>query len=516
MKGLQGSLPKIENWSLDMELDTAVFKSSTENPVADDVIPLCELAKNLEEAGEFESARETLRPFWQGLLCRPETTGLADEAKAELLLRAGTLTGFLGSTKQVAGAQEAAKDLISESAAIFESLGKSEKIAEAGVDLAICYWREGALDEARVTLRLVLERLGDIRNEQKLRALLNSAMVEIAAMRDREALRIYREAVPQFDLSANHALKGKFHNNYGILLKKLGLSESREEYIDTALVEFAAASFHYEQAGHRRFQAGVENNVGFLFASIGRFGEAREHVSSARSLFVQLQDQGGAAYTDDTLAQILLLEGRSEEAERVARRAVHKLKRGGEPPALAEALTTHGKALARLRQSQVARVALDQAVEIAQNAGNPDRGGIAAVTAIEELNAYLPVETLQDYYRTAETLLSKSQDLSLKTRLSECARRVLLTALENANEATPAATGVALTPGFSLDTEVLRYEGNLIRRALEESGGSVTRAARLLGVTHQGLAFILNGRHRDLLSIRSPVKRRRRSIIRHH
>src|SRR5678815_4043027 len=207
----------------------------------------------------FESASEMLRPFWQELLHRPETIGLAEEAKAELLLRAGTLTGFLGSAKQVAGAQEAAKDLISESAAIFESLGKSEKIAEAGVDLAICYWREGALDEARVTLRLVLERLGDIRNEQKLRALLNSAMVEKAAMRDREALRIYREAGPQFDVSTNHALKGKFHNNYGILLKNLGLSESREEYIDTALVEFAAASFHYEQAGHRRYQGFVEN-----------------------------------------------------------------------------------------------------------------------------------------------------------------------------------------------------------------------------------------------------------------
>ena len=499
-----------------MELDTAVFKSLTENPVADDVIPLCELAKNLEEAGEFESASEMLRPFWQGLLRRPETVGLADDAKAELLLRAGTLTGFLGSAKQVAGAQEAAKDLISESSAIFESLGKSEKIAEAGVDLAICYWREGALDEARITLRLVLERLGDIRNEQKLRALLNSAMVEKAAMRDREALRIYREAAPQFDLSTNHALKGKFHNNYGILLKSLGLSESREEYIDSALVEFAAASFHYEQAGHRRFQAGVENNVGFLFASIGRFIEAREHVSSARSLFLQLQDQGGAAYTDDTLAQIFLLEGRSEESERVARRAVHKLKRGGEQPALAEALTTHGKALARLRQSQAARANLDRAVEIAQNAGNPECGGIAAITAIEELSSHLPVETLQNYYRTAETLLSKSQNLSLKTRLGECARRVILITFENAKEATPAATGVALTPGFSLDTEVLRYEGSLIRRALEESGGSVTRAARLLGVTHQGLAFILNGRHSDLLSIRSPVKRRRRSIIRHH
>jgi tetratricopeptide (TPR) repeat protein len=499
-----------------MELHTAVFKSQTEKPGAEDVIPLCELAKNLEEAGEFESACEMLRPFWQGLLRRPETIGLPDDVKAELLLRAGTLTGFLGSVKQLSGAQEAAKDLISESAAIFESLGKSERIAEAGVDLAICYWREGALDEARVTLRLVLERLGDIQNEQKLRALLNSAMVEKAAMRDREALRIYREAAPHFDVSTNHALKGKFHNNYGILLKSLGLSESREEYIDTALVEFAAASFHYEQAGHRRYQAGVENNVGFLFASIGRFGEARDHVSNARSLFVQLQDQGSAAYTDDTLAQIFLLEGRSEEAERVARRAVHTLKRGGEQNVLAEALTTHGKALARLQQTQVARAALDQAVEIAQIAGNPDRGGIAAVTAIEELSPYLSVEALQDYYRTAETLLSKSQNLSLKTRLGECARRVLSVALENSNEATPAATGVALTPGFSLDTEVLRYEGSLIRRALEESGGSVTRAARLLGVTHQGLAFILNGRHSDLLSIRSPVKRRRRSIMRHH
>ena len=499
-----------------MELHRAVFKDHAGISVADDIIPLCELAKNLEEAGEFESACEILRPFWQGLLRRPETNGLADEPKGELLLRAGTLTGFLGSAKQIPGAQEAAKDLISESTAIFEVLGKTEKIAEARVDLAVCYWREGALDEARVTLRLVLESLRDIQSEQKLRALLNSAIVEKAATRDREALRIYREAATQFEASTNHALKGKFHSNYGILLKNLGFSESREEYIDTALVEFAAASFHYEQAGHRRFQAGVENNVGFLFASIGRFDDAREHVNSARSLFLRLADQGSAAYTDDTLAQIYLLEGRTEDAERVARRAVHILKRGGEQTVLAEALTTHGKALARLQQTQVARATLDQAVEIAQNAGNPDRGGIAAVTAIEELSPYLPVEVLQNYYRTAETLLSKSQNLSLKTRLGECARRILSIELDTAKEATPAATEVALTPGFSLDTEVLRYEGSLIRRALEESGGSVTRAARLLGITHQGLAFILNGRHSDLLSIRSPVKRRRRSIIQHH
>jgi ActR/RegA family two-component response regulator len=241
-------------------------------------------------------------------------------------------------------------------------------------------------------------------------------------------------------------------------------------------------------------------------------------VSSARRLFVKLADHGGLAYTDDTLAQVFLLEGKSEEAEKIARRAVHALRRGGEQAVLAEALTTHGKALARLKQTPVARAALDQAVEIAQNAGNPDRGGIAAITAIEELSDYLSADTLQNYYRTAESLLSNSQNLSIRTRLGECARRVLSVALAKDELTTidQSDATISMPPGFSLDAEVLRYEGSLIRRALEESGGSVTRAARLLGVTHQGLAFILNGRHNDLLSIRTPVKRRRRSIIRHH
>jgi tetratricopeptide (TPR) repeat protein len=498
-----------------MDLHTSVYESVASSAATEDVLPLCELAKNLEEAGEFDQAAETLRPFWKGLLNRPETTGLEQDAKAELILRSGTLTGWLGSAKQVSGAQEVAKDLISESAALYETLGASEKVAEARVDLAICYWREGGLDEARVTLKLVLESLHDTRSEQKLRALLNSAIVERAATRERDALKICIETASLFDQSSNHALKGKFHNTYAAVLRNLGSSENREDYIDRSLVEYAAASYHFEQAGHKRFQARVENNVGFLFATIGRFPEAQEHLTRARSLHLSVGDHGGAAGAEDSRAQAFLLEGNYQQAESVARRAVQALRRGGEQAVLAEALTTHGKALARLNQADVARTTLDQAVEIAQNAGNPDRGGIAAITAIEELSDYLSAEALQNYYRTAETLLSNSQNLNIKTRLGDCARRILSMSLA-ADEEPTEMRAMSLAPGFSLDAEVLRYEGNLIRRALEESGGSVTRAARLLGVTHQGLAFILNGRHNDLLSIRTPVKRRRRSIIRNH
>jgi tetratricopeptide (TPR) repeat protein len=501
-----------------MDLQTPVFNNETETLVLDNVIPLCELAKGLEEAGEFELAAEYLKPFWRGLPNRPNTGGLGEKAKAELLLRAGTLTGWLASAKQISVAQEIAKDLISESASIFHALGVIEKEAEARVDLAICYWREGSLDEARVTLRHVLDTLGDLQSEQRLRALLNSAIIEKEATRDSEALRIFREAAPQFDVSTNYALKGKFHNSYGALLKNMGVSDNREEYIDKALVEFAAASFHFEQAGHHRFQARVENNVGLLFASVGRFREAQDHLDRSRRLFMSLSDHGSVAFCDDSRAQAFLLEGRTREAERIARSAVQTLRRGGEQATLAEALTTHAMALARMKQFNLAKLKLDQALEIAQNVGNPDRGGIAAITAIEELSNYLSVRALQQYYSTAELLLSKSQNRIIKTRLGECARRVLAAEIAQINSGTETISNepVSIRPGFSLDTEVSRYEGSLIRKALEESGGSVTRAARMLGVTHQGLAFILNGRHSDLLSIRTPVKKRRRSIIRHH
>lgn len=502
-----------------MDLQASVFSSVIDPVVSDDAIPLCEIAKNLEEGGEFERAAETLSCFWTGLLNRPDTKSLNEEGKAELLLRTGTLTGWLGSARQVSGAQEAAKDLISESAEIYEHLGKAEKVAEARVDLAVCYWREGGLDEARVTLRLVLDGLGESGSEQRLRALLNSALVEWSATRDRDALRICIEAAPFFDLSSNDALKGKFHNTYAAVLRSMGTAEKRENYIDRALVEYAAASYHFEQAGHKRFQARVENNVGFLFATIGRFVEAQEHLTHSRVLSLSVGDLGGAAGAEDSRAQAFLLEGKYEQAEKSARVAVRSLRQGGEQAMLAEALTTHGKALARLKQTHVAKTTLDQAVEIAQTAGNPDRGGIAALTAIEELSDHLSADILQNYYGTAEMLLSNSQNLSIKNRLGECARRVLSVALAETNAGTrptSPADAVTMEPGFSLDTEVLRYEGDLIRRALRDSGGSVTRAARLLGVTHQGLAFILNGRHSDLLSIRTPVKRRRRSIIRHH
>ena len=80
-------------------------------------------------------------------------------------------------------------------------------------------------------------------------------------------------------------------------------------------------------------------------------------------------DSVHTAQVDDTRARVLLAEGRVAEAEKLVRSAVRILEGGGQQSLLAEALTTHGLTLARLGRHKLARLTLQRAMEVAQNAG---------------------------------------------------------------------------------------------------------------------------------------------------
>jgi transcriptional regulator with PAS, ATPase and Fis domain len=386
----------------------------------------CALAKELEEAGNYESASGAMGKLWKGVGERPVLNGLNQRTVAEVLLRTGTLTGWIGSARQIANAQELAKDLISESRAMFESLGELEKAAEAEIDLAYCYWREGAFDEARLMLKDVLDRLADNNGELRAKAVLRSAIVERAATRHNEALHIMTEAAPLFEQITNETIKGGFHNELAIVLRNLSTAEMRPDYLDRALVEYVAASFHWELAGHKRYCARVENNLGFLFFTIGNFTEAHKHLDRARRLFVGLKDSGSVAQVDDSRARTLVAQGKNSEAERIIRSAVRTQERSGEHSLLAESLTTHGTALARLGQSERALSSLQRAIETGSLVGDNEKAGLAAITIIEELSDHLSHNEIKSIYERAASLLDKSQHLQTLTRLLACSRQVLL------------------------------------------------------------------------------------------
>jgi tetratricopeptide (TPR) repeat protein len=494
------------------QMETIGHKLATS--VNEETRELLATAKELEAAGRVEEARTLLSGYWQRIGERPRLTGLDELNQAELLLRVGTLSGWIGSAKQIPGAQEIAKDLLSESASIFERLGQTEKVAEAGVDLGICYWRSGALDEARITFDDAIQRLGNLESEQRLRAILNKGIVEQVSARSKEALQMLSEAEPLFEKSENYALKGKFHNELATVLKNVGLAERREDYIDKSLMQYTAASLNFELAGHERFLSVVENNISSVFSHLERFEEAHQHLDRALAIVARLDDKGQRAQFEDTRARVYLRQGRLAEAEKMARSAVKGFRSGDEQSNLAFALTTHATALARLGQTSEALARLNEAVSIATQAGDQETGGLASLTAIEELSSCLSAAELLSHYRNARSALIHSQHPETNARLGECARLVL----DREEDSAPVLASSTEQPlsGSSLEELVLSYEGQLIKQALQASDGSVTRAARLLGVTHQGLAFILNGRQKNLLPSRKPAKPRRRSIIRYH
>lgn len=466
----------------------------------------CQLARQLELGWNFEAAREAMGDLWQRVGERPVLEGLEELTKGDVLLRAGTLTGWIGSTRQIEGAQETAKNLITESISIFESLGHLEKVSEAQIDLAYCYWREGGFDEARAVLQEALAKQGDLDNEVRALGVLRSAIVEASTERLHDALRIYIQNSALFETLDSDALKGKFHHEFGIVLRGLGSAEKRQDYLDRTLIEFAAASFYFEQAKLSRHQACVENNLGFVFGTIGKFPEAHEHLDHAQAIFTSLRDSVHLAQVDETRARVMLSENRVADAEKLVSKAVRILEKGGEQSLLAEALTTQGIAQSRLHDHQSARSLLDRAIDVAEQAGDLESAGRTCLTLVEELGQHLSKNDLCVAIERARSLLENTQDMAMAKRLAACASHALF--LTNAFPARPDWTK------FSLRDVMHRHEATFIEMALRDAAGSVTQAAHLLGFKHhQSLSALLQARHKDLLRARTAIIPRKRRVI---
>lgn len=485
----------------------------------EDALRRCGRSKSYLDAGDYESAREALGTLWRRAGERPAVEGLSAHAGAELLLQAGRLTSAIGGARRLEGAQEVAKNLLTECAVMFERLGDVPKVAESRAELGLCYWREGAFEEARAMLRSALDMLPDADGERRGTTLVRLAVVEFSARRYDAVLELLEEAAPHVESSGSDYLKGCFHNHRAVTFRRLAEAGEDAGMRDRALVEYAAAGYHFEQAGHTRYHAHTENNLAFLFNTIGRHDEAHRHLARARQLFASLKDAASVAQCDDTLARIFTAEGRLEEAERAAASAVRALEEGDRQALLAEALTTFGVAQARRGRHEEARRSLCRAAETADAAGDRAGAGAAALALAEELGSHLTSGELCEAFARAHDLLGGTRDAATLARLTACARRAVSSLAspraEDEDGRDTQGSTAGRWKGFSLRAEVLRYESELIGRALRDADGIVSRAAKLLGFRHhQTFVALLNNRHKELLKARTPIVPRRRSLLR--
>ena len=495
-----------------MTLPESVARRST-TATADERARLrCEAARAYEESGEYERARRELGDLWRGPGERPKLDGLGDEGRAIVLLRVGVLSGWLGAAKQIEGVQERAKDLISESQRVFEGLGDEERAAEAQTELGFCYWREGAHDEARVQFRDALAKLRHRESLQRAVTSLRIAAVELRATRYATALTILLEIAAVVERRGDDALKGRFHNSLAIAREHLSTGEGREEGLDTAMLEYEAALYHFEQARNLRFQAYTLNNLGHINYRRGRFEEAHTYLSRARRLFNSFGDVGNVAQVDDTRARAFFAQGKYAEAERSARTAVKGQEQGEQRGLLAEAMVTHAKALAQLSKPERALEEFHAAGQIARAAGDREGAGRAALALIESLGAGMTPRELNRAYLEADELLRDAQHPETVARLRTAASRAI--SKSEAAQAEVEAAIIRADAPINLRDEVKSFEGKLIKRALTITGGKLRRASRLLGLQHQTLSLILKERHKDLLAAHERPRPPKRGLMR--
>lgn len=160
---------------------------------------------------------------------------------------------------------------------------------------------------------------------------------------------------------------------------------------------------------------------------------------------------------------MFLKEKKDAEAEKTARSSVRTLEQSDIQLPLAESLTTHGTALARLGNCGAALSTFRRAVDLYQQIGAMTRAGQVALTVFHEMGDRIAVQ-------------------------------------EKA----------AVISGRSLNEEIEALEHDLIKHALEANEGSVTRAAKDLVISYQELNYMLETRHNDLFCLRAPVRRRPR------
>lgn len=318
----------------------------------------------LERRGEYEAAMAKLSGVWNDKTVLPDVSDYEPEDAAELLLRCGSIFGFLGNLKLLPGSQERSKDLLTGARFRFLEIGNTEKIAECENYISLAYWRTGEFNEAENWVEESLSHDLSNSNKTRLYSHLVKALINYSLKRHKENLE-YLIAVEKYFLDSDDPyLNGDFHNRLGLVERSLGNT-------DRALRSYNLARHYYHKARNKSHEGMAANNVAWIYKELKEFALAHEAIDSAILLFRKAKEKVREACSLDTKASIYLDSGDYPEALKTIEKSISILKHCHNSDYLAEAYLTKSKAqikfddfpggtLTLLDAMNIARVLLDE------------------------------------------------------------------------------------------------------------------------------------------------------------
>ncbi len=336
----------------------------------------------LERCGRYEEALSELRHIWEDTTTFPDVSGFVSRDAAEILLRCGSLIGFLGHTKQIPNLQEKSKNLLTEARHRFLDIYDIEKIAECENYLALAYWRTGELVEAETWIEEALLHKLPNSGHTRLYSYIIQCLIFFQLKKFKENLSHLRGIENDFKRFGNNGLKGDFYNHYALNLRKTGKQT-------TALEKYNLAKNYLQKANHQNTLAIVENNISYLYKHQHRFAEAHQAIDNAVEIFKKVKDHTREGFSLDTKALIYCDEGKYKEALKVIEKAIGILRRSENADYLVETYLSKAKILLYLDLSTKAFLCLSDAVQIAKTKISEDR----AENLVKDFEAILQEKT---------------------------------------------------------------------------------------------------------------------------
>ena len=383
----------------------------------------CTIAREQIEVGNYDAGCLILKKSWTPGEW-PKLDGLSSHSAADLLFTTGSLAGCLSSAGRIKKGQNHAEALLSGSIGIFEYLGARRGVAEAKIELALSYYRQGMFELAQKMLIGLIGELKAEDNDLRALAFVRLAVVERHAGHITDSISTLSRASDIVD-QTGLLVTGRYHHELAAVLKDAAIAENRLNQLEIAQKHFARAYYEFEAIGHLRYTAVAENNHGYLLLDLGHYDEAEVHLLRAQRLFRQLEDNIRRAQVDDCLTHLYIATNRFDVAQSTVDNAIASLEADDEEALLAEALTTKGRLFCKLNRYAEARQLLEGAWRIAERCGDKEGAGRALLILVEEIGPHLEQTERNRLALQVRDLLGHTQSASTRTRLVECLKIIL-------------------------------------------------------------------------------------------
>lgn len=378
----------------------------------------CTVSREQIDAGNYDAACRILRPWW--LFGNwPKLEGLNQRSCADLLLTTGELAGFVASTEKIPRGQRHGEELLIGAITLFEQLGLKRRVAEGRIELALCYYRQGLFDVGRSMLVQVLSCVSPDDSELRSLALIRLASLERHAGRLRDAHDRLMEATDTVKPSGPWAT-GRRHLELASTYKDLGIAEEIVTYFNDAKRFYYKALNEFEAVGNHRYVAIVENNIGFLFLSLGIYNESERHLLRSSSLFKAFSDVVRGAQVSETLARLYIATDRYTLAQEAINNSVDILELTDGEALLAEALTTKGLVESKLGNFAKSKTSFLAGFSVAERCGDYEGAGRALLILLEELGHQLDENEKVQMSGKVSALFATTQQRAIQTRVKKC------------------------------------------------------------------------------------------------